>query len=154
MPSPTLSPTPAPMSPHADPAPTLRRLLYADAATSGAFGPLLLAAAPVLEGALGLPAVLLREVGIALIPFAALLLWLARRPRPSRRAAWGVVVANALWVAASVGLLLSGAVAPTALGEAFVLAQAAVVGVLAWLESRALGRAAPSVIPAKAGIQT
>ena len=124
----------------------LRRLLHVDAATSGVMGPLLLAAAPALEGPLGLPATLLREVGIALVPFAALLVWIARPARPSRRAAWWVVVANALWVVASVALLLSGAVAPTGLGEAFVLAQAAVVAALAWLEYVALRRAASGLI--------
>jgi hypothetical protein len=131
----------------------LRRLLYVDAATCVATGLLLAAAAPALAAPLGLPAALLREAGVALVPFAALLLWLARRPRPPRRGVWGVVVANALWVAASVALLPWGLVAPTALGEAFVLAQAAVVAALAWLEHAALRRA-PSVIPARAGIQT
>ena len=132
----------------------LRRLLHVDAATCAASGALLVAAAPALAGPLGLPVALLREAGIALIPFAALLLWLARRPDPPRRAVWGIVIANALWVVASVALLPSRLVAPTALGEAFVLAQAGAVAVLAWLEYGALRRGADAVIPAKAGIQT
>ena len=130
---------------------SLRRLLHVDAATCAASGALLAAAAPALAGPLGLPAALLREAGIALVPFAALLLWLARRPHPPRGAVWGVVIGNALWVVASVALL--PLLTPTALGEAFVLAQAAVVAALAWLEYAALRRT-PSVIPAKAGIQT
>ena len=120
----------------------LRRLLYVDAATCAATGLLLAAAAPALATPLGLPVPLLREAGIVLLPFAALLVWLARQPRPPRGAVWGVVAANALWVVASVALLPSGLVAPTALGEAFVLAQAAVVAALAGLESTALRRAA------------
>ena len=75
------------------------------------------------------------------MPFAALLLGIARAARPARGAAWAVVVGNALWVVASVALLLSGRVAPTALGEAFVLAQAAVVATLAWAEHGVLRRA-------------
>lgn len=127
---------------------SLRRLLHVDAATSGAMGPLLVLAAPALSPALGLPAALLREAGIALLPFAALLLWIARAPRPARGAAWAVVAANALWVVASVALLASGLVSPTALGEAFVLAQAAVVAALAWLQSAALRRASGPGAPA------
>jgi hypothetical protein len=119
---------------------SLRRLLHVDAATSGAMGLLLPAAAPALAPLLGLPVALLRESGIALVPFAALLFWVARAPRPARGAAWAVVVANALWVVASVALLASGAVSPTALGETVVLAQAAVVAALAWLQSAALRR--------------
>jgi hypothetical protein len=119
----------------------LRRLLRLDAATCAATGALLALAAPALEPPLGLPAALLREVGVALVPFAALLLWIARAPRPARGAVWAVVAANALWVAASVALLPSGLVAPTPLGGAFVLAQAAVVAALAWLEYAAVRRA-------------
>ena len=131
---------------------SLRRLLHLDAATSGATGALLAAAAPALAPPLGLPVPLLREAGIALLPFAALLVWIARAPRPARGAAWAVVAANALWVVASVALLASGAVSPTALGETFVLAQGAVVAGLAWLQSAALRRTI-DVSPAKAGIQ-
>ena len=131
----------------------LRRILRLDAATCAATGALLALAAPELDRLLGLPTALLRETGIALIPFAALLLWIARHPRPARGAVRAVVLANALWVVASLALLPSGIVAPTALGEAFVLAQAVVVAALAWLEAAALRRAS-LVIPADAGIQT
>jgi hypothetical protein len=127
-------------APPPPPAPR-RRLLRLDAATCAATGALLALAAPALEPPLGLPAALLREVGVALVPFAALLLWIARAPRPARGAVWAVVAANALWVAASVALLPSGLVAPTPLGGAFVLAQAAVVAALAWLEYAAVRRA-------------
>jgi hypothetical protein len=46
-----------------------------------------------------------------------------------------VVAVNAVWAADSLLLLLSGWVAPTALGVAFVLAQAAAVAVLAVLQA-------------------
>jgi hypothetical protein len=47
-----------------------------------------------------------------------------------------------LWVAGSIGLLVSGWVAPTMLGTAFVTAQAVVVGVLAELQFVGLRRGA------------
>lgn len=52
---------------------------------------------------------------------------------------------NALWVAASLALLL-GPAAPNALGVAFVLLQAAAVAGLAWVEAVALraGAARPA----------
>jgi hypothetical protein len=49
-----------------------------------------------------------------------------------------VILANVLWAAASVLVLLSGWVAPNALGVAFVLAQAAVVGLFGQLQAMAL----------------
>jgi hypothetical protein len=54
---------------------------------------------------------------------------------------WVVIIANALWVVDSLWLLVSGWVSPTALGVAFVLAQAAAVAVLTELEYIALRRA-------------
>jgi hypothetical protein len=115
----------------------LRRLLLADAVASGATG-LLVAAAP-LSGLLGLPSGLLRGAGLILLPYAALVAWLAlRRAEPLRWAVWSVVGVNAVWAADSVLLLLSGWVAPTALGLAFVLAQALVVAGFAVLQAMAL----------------
>ena len=45
-----------------------------------------------------------------------------------------IIAINALWVAASFGLLVSGAVTPTLLGYAFVIAQALAVALLAELQ--------------------
>jgi hypothetical protein len=50
------------------------------------------------------------------------------------------IALNVLWVAASIGLLLSGWVAPTLLGYAFVIAQAVVVGAFAELQIIGLRR--------------
>ena len=61
----------------------LRVALLADAVASGAMGVLLAAAAEPLAGWFGLPLALLREVGLLLIPDAALLGYLAaRNPAP------------------------------------------------------------------------
>ena len=51
-----------------------------------------------------------------------------------------VIAANAVWTVASVALLFSGEVAPNWLGEAFVAAQAIVVGVFAELQYLGLRR--------------
>lgn len=112
----------------------LRRVLLADAAASGATGLLMAFGASFLEPLLGLPVALLREAGIILLPFAALLIYIATREHLSRRWVWAVVVMNVIWVMDSILLLLSGWVSPTLLGQAFVIGQALVVAVFAELE--------------------
>ena len=124
------------------PSPLLRRALVADALASGVCGLVLAAAARPLSELLGLPAGLLRGAGLALLPFAALLAWLGSRAALPQAAVWAVVAVNALWVVESVVLLMSGWVQPTGLGVAFVLAQAALVGLLAELEVGGLRRSA------------
>src|SRR5688572_6345114 len=122
----------------------LRRVLLADAAASAATGLLLSLGAVPLEFLFGLPAALLRLSGLVLLPFAALVALLATRARIRTGAVWAVIAVNALWVVDSLGLLLSGQVAPTALGQAFVVAQAIVVAVFAELEFSALRRPRPA----------
>jgi hypothetical protein len=119
-------------------APMLRRLLLADAIVSSATGLLMLAAAPALHAAFGLPVPLVRYAGLALLPFAALVWYFARTERLSRRQVWSVIVMNAAWVAASVVTLAAGWIAPNALGMAFVLVQALAVAGLAELQYGAL----------------
>jgi len=118
----------------------LRRALIADAAASGATALLVIAGAGLLEGLLGLPAALLFWAGIVLIPYVAFVAWAGTRDGVSRPAVWAIVVANGLWAAASALLLLSGWIAPNALGYAFVVAQAAVVALLGELQYVALRR--------------
>ena len=112
----------------------LRQVLIADAATSAASGMLMFAGSSFLTGTLGLPTSLLSYAGIVLLPFAALVAYAAARPSLPRLAVWAVIACNALWTVDSVALLLSGWVAPNALGQAFVIAQALVVALLAELE--------------------
>jgi hypothetical protein len=130
----------------------LRRVLLADAVASGATGALTLLAAAPLSGLLGLPAGLLRAAGLALLPYAAAVAWLAlRRAEPARAVVWAVVAINAVWAVDSVLLLLvPGWVAPTALGVAFVLAQAAVVAGFAALQGLGLRTAPPALRAAAA----
>jgi succinate dehydrogenase hydrophobic anchor subunit len=118
----------------------LRRALVLDAAASGATGLLMIAAAGLLEGLLGLPAALLRGAGIVLVPYVAFVAFTATRESISRPAVWAIIAANALWAIASALLLVSGLVAPTALGYAFVIFQAAVVALLGELQYMGLRR--------------
>ena len=123
--------------------PFLRRVLLADAATSGASGLLMTTASGPLADWLGVPAPLLRYAGLSLFPFAALVAYLATREAPPRRAVWAVIVLNALWAADSILLLVGGWVGPTALGYAFIIAQALVVA--AFAEAQYVGlRRSPS----------
>ena len=120
----------------------LRTVLLADAIASGATGLLMIAGAGLLAGLLGLPVALMREAGLVLIPYVAFVAWVGTREAISRRAVQAIIALNVLWVAGSIGLLLSGWIAPTMLGYAFVIAQGAVVAVLAELQFVGLRRGA------------
>ena len=118
----------------------LRYALLADAVASGATGLLMIAGASLLEGLLGLPTALMREAGLVLVPYVAFVAWVGTREAISRPAVQAIIAMNVLWVAGSIGLLVSGFVAPTVLGYAFVIFQAVVVGVFAELQVMGLRR--------------
>ena len=118
----------------------LRLALLADAAASGGMGVLLATAADPLAQWFGLPVALLREVGLLLIPYAGLLLYLASKQTTPRLPAQLIVAGNVLWVLGSAMLLMSGLVAPAALGTAFVIAQALIIAILAELQVMGLKR--------------
>ena len=118
----------------------LRRALILDALASGATGLLMIAGAGLVEGLLGLPAALLRGAGLVLVPYVAFVVYAGTRDTISRSAVWIIIVANVAWAAASALLLVSGWVAPTALGYAFVIAQAVVVALLGELQYMGLRR--------------
>lgn len=120
--------------------PFLRSVLLLDAAASGAMALLLAAGAGFLGPFLGLPVSLLFWAGVVLIPWTALLLMLARRTQASRLLFYDVVVINALWVAASLGIVVGGFVEPNLLGTAFVVAQALAVAGFAILQLAGLRR--------------
>lgn len=133
------------MTTFARPSSFLRQALLADAVISGAMGLLLLLGAGFLAGLLDLPMELLRTAGLVLLPFVAFVAYVATRENPARGAVWAVIVINALWVVASIGLLLSGWVAPNGLGITFVIVQALAVGLFAELQYVGLRRAAPAM---------
>ena len=112
----------------------LRFALGADAAASGALGVLCAAGAGQLSGLLGLPEPLLRWAGIALLPWAALVAYIAARPTLYPGAVWAVIGLNVVWAIDSFGLIVGGQVSPTGLGMAFVVVQALAVLALAECE--------------------
>ena len=129
----------------------IRRALLLDATASGAMGVLLLLAGGLLAAPLALPATLLRWAGVVLIPFAALLVWVATRDEASGDAVRWIVRLNVAWAVGTPLLLVSGWVRPTLLGELFVLLQAVVVAAFAYLEHRAVNRDHAPLRPASSG---
>lgn len=122
------------------PSPLLRQALLADATTSGAFGLLMLLAADPFSRLLGLPEGLLRVAGLVLLPYVALLAWLSLRAETHKALVWAVILGNIAWAADSLLLLVSGWVAPTTTGYAFVIMQALVVLMYAELQIMGLRR--------------
>ena len=119
----------------------LRYALIADALASGATALLLLFGAGLLAGLLGLPEPLLMTAGVLLVPFVLLVAYLATQTAPQPGSVWAVILLNVVWVAASIGLLVGDFVSPTALGYAFVIAQAAAVFAFADFQFFGLRRA-------------
>ena len=98
--------------------------------------------AGVFASLLELPEALLRETGLFLIAYTALVGWLATRPSVPKALIMLVVAGNAVWTLASFALLLSGAVSPNLFGEIVVVAQAIATGIFAELQYMGLRRSA------------
>ena len=118
----------------------LRRAVLADAVFSGASALLLSLGAGALAPFLNLPEALLRETGLFLIAYTALVGWLSTRQSMPKPLLWIVIAGNAAWALASIALLFSGAVTPNLLGGAAVAMQAIAVGVFAELQYVGLRR--------------
>ena len=123
----------------------LRRALLADAVFSGTSAVVLTLGAGALAPVLNLPDALLRETGLFLIFYAALVGWLGTRQTLPKAVVWFVVAGNAAWTLLSIALLFSGLVAPNLLGEIFVAAQAIATGVFAELQYVGLRRSGSAV---------
>jgi hypothetical protein len=108
----------------------LRRVLALDSASCLAIGLLLALGAGPLSALFGLGEKLLFGAGLLLLPLAAFIAWLASRPVPPSPLVWLVIVGNLAWTAESFLLISTESARITALGTAFVAAQAvAVLGV-------------------------
>jgi hypothetical protein len=118
----------------------LRRALQADAIFSGVSAVMLTIGAGQFAPLLNLPETLLRETGLFLIAYAALVGWLGTRQSMPRVLVGVVIAGNAAWTLASIALLLSDAVTPNLLGETAIALQAIVVGALAELQYVGLRR--------------
>ena len=112
----------------------LRRALLADAIFSGISAVVMTLDAGALASFLHLPEALLRETGLFLIAYAALVGWLGTRPSVPKALVMIVVVGNAAWTLASIALLFSGAISPNILGEIVIVAQAIATGAFAELQ--------------------
>ena len=120
--------------------PFLRNVLLLDAVATGATAVLALACASLLGPLLGIPSGLLFWAGVALVPFVAMVFAVSRRQTVSRAMLVEIIAINVLWVVASFGLLVSGAISPNLLGIAFVSAQAVAVALFAELQYVGLRR--------------
>ena len=112
----------------------LSRALLADAIFSGVAAVTLTLGAGMLAPLLNLPEALLRETGLFLIAYTALVGWLGTRSSLMKALVLFVIVGNVAWTLGSIALLFSGAVSPNLLGQVFVVAQAIATGVFAELQ--------------------
>src|SRR5438445_6731688 len=117
-----------------NPSTFLRRALLADAIFSGVAALGFTFGADAFAALFNLPEALLRETGLFLIVYTALVGWLASRAAVPKPLVLLVVVGNAAWTIGSIALLLSGAVSPNLAGEIMVVAQAIATGVFAELQ--------------------
>ena len=123
----------------------LRRALLADTIFSGIAALAMTLDAGLLASLLQLPEALLRETGLFLIAYTALVGWLATRPAIPKALVVLVVAGNAAWTLASLALLLSGAVNPNVFGEIVVVAQALATGIFAELQYLGMRRSGAAV---------
>lgn len=114
----------------------LQNILLLDAATCVGAGALMAFGSKFVAGLTGIPAPLLYWAGLILFPVAALMIFAGLQSSPPRPIVWLIVLGNVGWVIASLGVFAF--IAPNSLGTIFILAQAAVVAVLAFLEHNAM----------------
>jgi hypothetical protein len=119
----------------------LRRILGLDSASCAAMGLLMSLDSAALAPLFGLPRDLIFAAGLALLPLAAFIGWLASRPSPPSPLVWLVIVGNVAWTAESMLLISEQAGRITPLGTTFVAGQALAVLALALLEYAGLRRA-------------
>ncbi|CAN7505245.1 hypothetical protein LJR039_003402 [Pseudorhodoferax sp. LjRoot39] len=118
----------------------LSRVMWIDAASCAATGALQVGFTDALARLTGLPGGLLMGTGLFLLAYAAAAAAMARRATPPRTLIGLVAIGNFGWAAACAALLASGLFAVTALGMAWVIAQAVTVVLLAeaqWMGLRA-----------------
>jgi len=120
----------------------LRTIIAVDAAVCGLSGVVLAADTALVAGLVGMEPGVIREVGLFLVVYAALLAWLASRPALPRAVVWALVALNVIWAVESALLPLLGWARPSGLGLALLLAQAAGALLVADLQFLALRKAA------------
>ena len=121
----------------------LRNVLIADAVSCVATGALQVAFTQALAQLSNLPAPLLEATGWFLFVYAAAVAFVATRDPIPRGFVWVFIAGNFAWAAACAALLVARPLAPTLLGQAWIVAQAVVVVVLAELQWAGLRRSQP-----------
>lgn len=112
----------------------LKRVLLMDAASCLGLGALLLIAAGTLSGLFGIEPRTLQLAGAILVPTGLFMAWTALRVPIAPVLVGLIILGNILWVAESF-LFLGQQPGATAIGQAFVIAQAVAVAGLAALET-------------------
>lgn len=107
--------------------PLIQRALWLDGAVSLAAGLACLPASGWLAEQFGVGSAPMVALGAFMATYGALMLWLAPHSGSGQHWPWGIVIGNALWVAASVALAFSDWITPSGVGLFLLLGQAAIV---------------------------
>ena len=121
--------------------PFLRNVLRVDAVLSGLTALALIADAEPLAAWTGLPSAVMTVLGVALLPWTALLAWLAARPVVASAAVGAVLALNFVWVLDCTMAAFGAFGSPLGLGVAMLVVQAVGTCVIAELEWMAMKRA-------------
>ncbi|WP_126248780.1 hypothetical protein [Chitinophaga rhizosphaerae] len=125
--------------------PRLRKVLLADAFIGGVTGVAGLALYGWWSRFLGLPERLVLLIAAVTGLYALMAMSLVvMKPIRARPVRW-LVIANWIWAAVSVGMLWHYGGGATVFGKMFLVLQIIVVGGLAWLEGRHIGKNADEV---------
>lgn len=103
----------------------LRAVIGLDAVVCGALGAAFAGGGAFVAELAGLPLAFTQPLGLFLVGYAALLVWMALRPTLPRAAVWALVGFNAVWAIESVSIVAMGWVQPNALGAGLIYVQAA-----------------------------
>lgn len=114
---------------------SLRHILIFDAVSCAAMGIVLFTMVEPINAVTAVPSALLMNAGMLLFPIALFMVVAAFAGSSYPALVWVVIAGNIAWLIASVASLF--VIEPNSIGVALVLAQAAFVGLLAYLEHRA-----------------
>ena len=115
----------------------LKKTMIANAASCLGFGLLFVAASTPVAAFLGTaPAPVVLGLGVGLILNGIWLLLTARKPAPTRVEILQFVAGDAMWVLATLALILMGLWITTTAGIIAALLVAAMVGIFGWLQWR------------------
>ncbi|MFD3750680.1 hypothetical protein ACFWVT_10595 [Streptomyces cyaneofuscatus] len=117
-----------------------RMALKLDAVATGLNGSAYLALATVLDSFFGVTTAVQYPVGAFLLVYALGVLAIGTRKEINRTGLTAVIVANVLWVALSLVVLISGVLSPTGVGAVWIVLQSLTVGGFAALQYVGLKR--------------